>query len=221
MEVASSPASPPTFTKFLDLPTELRLKIWAFTAPGPRNVRIRYKGLPDTIEEMNDPRVWPYTSSEPVPAAFHVCQESRAEAQKRFPHKPCFGTRNHHHEAMIYFDFSQDTLVFEGDARDPPINYTLGAFLYGRWTGADDCDKVERLSIGVTEDNYTRSTFIWDEIRRFAGLEELIFYDLDGHLSDKRDVVHPQWKLPKIAIKSKDGIQCGQVDVFDTENWTV
>lgn len=61
-----------TFTLFHKLPIELRLKIWKFAQPGPRNVLIVYDS--------------PYsaTSKEPPPALLAVNREARQVALKSY-----------------------------------------------------------------------------------------------------------------------------------------
>jgi hypothetical protein len=221
MDASSSQTRwPPTsFTKFPKLPSELRLKIWSFATPGPRNVRIDYKVLSATLKEMKHPEFTPYTSAEPPPAIFQVCRESRAEAQKMGTHKLSFGSK-FHHEARIYFDFSQDTLNLGDGTGKKPENYVLDAFIGGGWHGADDFEKVERLSIDLVEDIYDRRTFIWDEIRQFSSLKELTVhtwehytmmdgrhYSISFYRHTLQSVVdsHPEWEIPKVTLKSLGG----------------
>jgi hypothetical protein len=60
------------FTTFLKLPTEIRLKIWKATFPGPRVVEIFAPG-DDTIR-----------ANLPPPIALSTCRESRTEALKTY-----------------------------------------------------------------------------------------------------------------------------------------
>jgi hypothetical protein len=223
MDAASSQGMgpPTTFTKFPELPLELRLKIWSFAVPGPRNVKIDYKVL-TTYKEMKDPHFTPYTSHEPPPPIFQVCRESRAEARQIGRHKLRFGSK-FHHEANIYFDFFQDTLVLGDGTGEKPENYVLDAFIGGGWHGADDFEKVERLSMDIVESNYARRTFVWDEIRQFSSLKQVTIhsweeytsegrrFSLSYYLETLRDFAkgYPEWEVPQITIKSSGGQDSG------------
>lgn len=67
------------FTVFLNLPTELRQKIWRETLPGPRIVEVR-------CDKGNA-----CTSSAKIPTALHVSSEARAEALRFY--KLSFGSK--------------------------------------------------------------------------------------------------------------------------------
>lgn len=87
-----------------DLPAELRVLIWGFCLPGPRNVVVG-KGR-----------------HTPAPAVLHLCSESRAEARKKshelaFPTAGSDGRLNG--EPVVWFDFSQDTLCLESRTIEP------------------------------------------------------------------------------------------------------
>lgn len=59
------------FTIFNKLPIELRLRIWAFAAPGPATIAQRSSDVPD--------RPYYFVRSGGVPVLLHVCRESRME----------------------------------------------------------------------------------------------------------------------------------------------
>lgn len=81
------PGSLEKFTCLSKLPMEVRLEIWNLTMlPRTVDIHIRQIGFLNTT-------CWPLAelySPTPVPAALHVCRESRAEALHTY--KLCFGT---------------------------------------------------------------------------------------------------------------------------------
>lgn len=93
---------------FPNLPFELRLKIWKFTFPGPRNVgiQIRFKdfGFGGWMSRKRSPA---------PPVALQVCHESREEALKCYILS--FGTSTH--PPTAYYNYKIDTLCF-GDGPD-------------------------------------------------------------------------------------------------------
>ena len=110
---------------FQELPTELRLKIWALSLPGPRVVSIRCgprttllpgvetRGAAAAAAAAHDSspsRSWVTgcTSPSRLPASLHVCAESRAEALKTYRH--CFGWARR--RGQVVFDPAFDVLYF-------------------------------------------------------------------------------------------------------------
>jgi hypothetical protein len=229
METLPSPVYPTTFGKFPELPYELRLKIWSFIALGSRNVRIKYNMLSATYDEKKISRFAGYTSSEPTPVIFHICHESRAEANRTLSHKPYFGS--FFHGARIYFDFSQDTLVFGDGTGENPADYLLDVFIGGGYHGADDFEMVERMSVDITEDNYARRSFIWEEIRQFTSLKFLTIYNWDPYSSGLRNdmmtyyretlhmvaAMYPEWSVPQVLVKTNSGLDWGMIEREESE----
>ncbi|KAF4626935.1 hypothetical protein G7Y89_g11218 [Cudoniella acicularis] len=82
-----------TFSKFLELPIELRLRIWRFAAPRrPRVIQVNYNAKTQAWEACMD-------GCGGLPSVVHVCREARSEALK--PYTRVFGA---------YFDLKNDTL---------------------------------------------------------------------------------------------------------------
>ncbi|KAI0835306.1 hypothetical protein F5Y06DRAFT_137782 [Hypoxylon sp. FL0890] len=134
---------PTTFTKFNDLPPELRIKIWQHALPGPRTVVVkspytRQKQTPRSLEEAiserhNQDETW-YSTTQ-IPALLHVNAEARYEALKHY--KLALGVGSA--QSRIYVDFSQDTIFF-GNSELKPECSTLWAF-------TRDLDRVKRLAV--------------------------------------------------------------------------
>lgn len=94
---ASVSASTQNFTRFSELPTEIRFQIWQFTLPAPRVLGIQYG---ESCELLY--------SQYPPPVALHICSESRAVALKHY--ELAFVNRLKPHGT--YFDFSRDIVQF-------------------------------------------------------------------------------------------------------------
>ena len=92
-----------TFTKFPELAMELRLMIWSHAMPGPRTVNI----WSDRSKSRDITDAFPQS----VPVLLQVNKEARSEAQKKYrlSFGELFGIRGR----PVYFDFTQDTLLFE------------------------------------------------------------------------------------------------------------
>ncbi|KAF2165905.1 hypothetical protein M409DRAFT_23637 [Zasmidium cellare ATCC 36951] len=78
---------------FHDLPAELRILIWQYSHPGPRDIVVSWDGI-DFASNLSPPTV------------AHVCHESREEALKHF--SLIFGRPDR--PGYILFDNSMDTL---------------------------------------------------------------------------------------------------------------
>jgi hypothetical protein len=213
------------FGMFPNLPFELRLKIWKFTFPGPRNVgiQIRFKdfGFGGWMSRKRTPT---------PPVALQVCHESREEALKCYILS--FGTSLH--PPTVYYNYKIDTLCF-GDGPDihslfperkagyhtSPSNYLLNL-----WHGTNynpnrrndskavQAENVRYVSLDVDESIYGRPAFCWEEVRRFDGLEELLVLtwdaedradDLMSYFQTAMNVVaeaHPDWVVPNTEVVS-------------------
>ncbi|EME41092.1 hypothetical protein DOTSEDRAFT_37792 [Dothistroma septosporum NZE10] len=84
---------------FTCLPTELRLAIWQYSMPEPRNLILTWTG--------DD-----FKSNTPPPYVAHICHEAREEALKQY--ELTFAARGR--RARVLFDFSKDTLYITDDA---------------------------------------------------------------------------------------------------------
>ncbi|KAI8948997.1 hypothetical protein F4801DRAFT_431703 [Xylaria longipes] len=100
-------AASSTFHLFLNLPTELRLQIWALAAEGPRILHVRIEDRPvwTSATELEHDTV--YSSPTPPPAVLHACRESRQAA----PYERSFLTSPGIAEARyIWVNFQQDMI---------------------------------------------------------------------------------------------------------------
>lgn len=86
-----------SFPRFLELSTEIRLKIWQHCLPGPRAVEVDYGEHSEFLY-----------SKYPPPIALQICRESRAETLKHY--ELAFNSRPN--AGCIYFDFARDILHF-------------------------------------------------------------------------------------------------------------
>lgn len=219
------------FSVFPKLPFELRLMIWRFCLPGPRNVgiKIRFKagGFGGWVVRGNIPR---------PPVALQVCQESREEALRYYILS--FGTNAH--PATVYFNYQVDTLCFSdtinhdenGNLEGTPgpsdylLNLWVGKTFRDRQCKAIQAAKIRFLTLDVDESIYSRPFFCWDEVRRFEGLEKLLLVawgseeNSDGLMTYFRQAMravaeaHSGWVAPKTEVVSASGkvwgnIQCG------------
>ncbi|GAP90572.2 hypothetical protein SAMD00023353_5000620 [Rosellinia necatrix] len=140
--LASTAQEATSFTKFGQLPPELRIKIWEFALPGARVVMVnspyaRQEWAPNSLDEalpqVLDEETWQSTTQ--IPALLHVNSESRHEALKHY--SLSFGVGGA--QPRIYIDFDRDTLFF-GDAELRPECSSL-------WARTKDLEKVQRLAI--------------------------------------------------------------------------
>ncbi|KAE9376071.1 hypothetical protein N431DRAFT_464128 [Stipitochalara longipes BDJ] len=91
-----------TFTRFPDLPPEIRHQIWRYMLPGPRVVHIVGSSRPNGGQCFVD--------ATDNPLLLRICQESRTVARERYqlsfePHLQC----------PVYFDFSSDILLMQDE----------------------------------------------------------------------------------------------------------
>jgi hypothetical protein len=102
-------ATPPTFSLFGELPTEIRLKIWKIAAREPRLVNIQCQKeayMAGTIKRFIAKS---FTTTNPVPPLLHACHESRAETISEY--QLSFATS--HTPASIYINFDRDSQTGE------------------------------------------------------------------------------------------------------------
>ena len=92
---ATKPSRKQTFTKFNDLPKELRLQIWELAIPGPRLVYLSSLST--------------FKSHAPVPSLILACKESFEVASRRYSRTASgrCGMRE------TYFDFERDILFVD------------------------------------------------------------------------------------------------------------
>jgi hypothetical protein len=137
-----------TFTRFLDLPKELRLIIWESTCPADRVIQI--------ISTRKIPSLWlldeagiNWTISGTTPVALLVCQESRDLAKEKYrPLFECLGTQDRCPDVKavnfvglrnIRIDLDRDTILI-GPAK---MNYVLHYL---------DFSKIQHLAVAFYEE---------------------------------------------------------------------
>ncbi|KAM3550095.1 hypothetical protein MY1884_008420 [Beauveria asiatica] len=100
---------PESFSRFSDLPPEIRLVVWEYSLPGTRIVSVRC-GADDLVPDSrrSPVAVLGCTTTTPNPANLHICVESRTEAIKSY--RRCFGFARR--PGHIYFDPTRDVLYF-------------------------------------------------------------------------------------------------------------
>ncbi|KAI1117349.1 hypothetical protein F5Y14DRAFT_380698 [Nemania sp. NC0429] len=132
-----------SFTKFRELPPELRIKVWQFAMPESRTVVIksphaRPEHLPTSLDDVlsqTPDTEWAWQSTTQIPALLHVNCEARHEALKHYTLSLGIGKA----QPRVYIDFDRDTL-FLGDAELKPECSPL-------WTETKDLSKVRRLAV--------------------------------------------------------------------------
>ncbi|KAI2608589.1 uncharacterized protein GGS25DRAFT_284074 [Hypoxylon fragiforme] len=134
---------PTTFTKFGELPPELRIKIWQEAMPGPRTVVIKSpyarqqhipKSLEEAILETHDQEETWYSTTQ-IPALLHINAEARHEALKHY--KLSLGVGKG--QPRIYVDFRRDTIFFGNSELKPECS--------ALWASTKDLDQVHRLAV--------------------------------------------------------------------------
>ncbi|KIN07134.1 hypothetical protein OIDMADRAFT_16005 [Oidiodendron maius Zn] len=147
-------ATPPTFTLFRELPTEIRVKIWKIAAREPRLVNIQCQRESYMRGAMKRFLAKSFTTTNPVPPLLHACHESRAETI--FEYQLSFATS--HTPASIYINFDRDT---------PRL--ASGVLVY---LGPEELSKIRFLSIKVIDYPYF-AHFNMGILRNMESLESL------------------------------------------------
>lgn len=141
-----------TFTKFGELPPELRIKIWQMAMPDARTIVVKspftsetridatstddkpaYKSLDGALPQLDYEQTW--KSNATIPALLHVNAEARHEALKHYKLSLGIGKA----KPRIYVDFNKDTLFFGHSELKSPCSPL--------WASTSDLDKVKRLAI--------------------------------------------------------------------------
>ncbi|CAJ2507213.1 Uu.00g083990.m01.CDS01 [Anthostomella pinea] len=139
---------PTPFTKFNDLPPELRIKIWQYAMPDARTVVVSspystqsQQQTPKSIDEAllqapsNKKGEETWQSSTQIPTLLHVNAEARHEALKHYKLSLGVGST----QPRIYVDFTRDAIFF-GNAELKPECSSL-------WASTQDLYQVERLAL--------------------------------------------------------------------------
>ncbi|OTA98427.1 hypothetical protein M426DRAFT_28473 [Hypoxylon sp. CI-4A] len=135
--------APTSFTKFKELPPELRIKIWQHAMPNARTVVVKSPHTkpaqaPRSLEEAmsKSPDQEPtWSSATQIPALLHVNAEARHEALKHY--KLSLGVGNA--QPRIYVDFQRDTIFFGNSELKPECS--------SLWASTRDLDRVRRLAV--------------------------------------------------------------------------
>jgi hypothetical protein len=127
-----------------------------------------------------------FTSPSPIPAALHICSESREVALKTY--KLCFGCRTDGFNPMIFFSFDQDTLYFRGDGNDGPNPLHTHIGVFGSGIKEEERDQILSLAIDMKTGCPT-TAFRNVNFQQWNGLRELRLcveeprLDLKSHLA--------------------------------------
>ncbi|KAL7625351.1 hypothetical protein AAE478_004567 [Parahypoxylon ruwenzoriense] len=134
---------PTTFTKFNELPPELRIKIWQHAMPEARTVVVKSpyakqgqtpRSLEAALSEHQDQEETWYSTTQ-IPALLHVNAEARHEALRHY--RLSFGVGSA--QPQIYVDFDRDTIFFG--------NSELKVECSPLWASTRDLDRVQRLAV--------------------------------------------------------------------------
>ncbi|KAK0643328.1 hypothetical protein B0T16DRAFT_391867 [Cercophora newfieldiana] len=160
-------ATPPKFTLFSRLPTELRLHIWTLSC-HPRVVQVRYSPTSDRC-----------LTPTPPPPILSVCREARDEALFSV-YVLTFGTKTH--APRIYFSPALDVLYLPrwGDLGYADTARDFGTFVRdtARWVGSLAIDHV-KPEIRRPWETYSKFCLM----RNFPGLRE-VFLVVAGQEED-------------------------------------
>lgn len=167
-----------SFTLFPSLPTELRLRIWALSLPGPRIVVVRYTYAPahQSYRTSHEQAKRGCTSPSAIPSHLHTNREARREALLSYG----LSFNIHHGRPKIYFNPAIDILYFgpkEGYL-DSFKQFADASFMIVKSERA----KVRRLAVhenlfSQSNENVsaTRIREFWECVRRkFENVEEVV-----------------------------------------------
>ncbi|KAI1661269.1 hypothetical protein F4813DRAFT_385803 [Daldinia decipiens] len=141
--VSNKLQSSATFSKFNELPPELRIKIWQHAMPDPRTVVVKspYTGQKQTPRSLEEAILDSYSQGETwhsttqIPALLHVNAEARHEALKHY--KLSLGVGNI--QPRVYVDFNRDTLFFGNSELKPECS--------SLWASTQGLDQAQRLAV--------------------------------------------------------------------------
>ncbi|CAG8955823.1 hypothetical protein HYFRA_00011692 [Hymenoscyphus fraxineus] len=168
----------PTFTRFNDLPLELRLRIWSLASSVPRVVEVRQphqRIIRNSVSQFNlltltfvdswllgAPRVY-----SPVPAVLHTCQESRHEALRHYTLSLAMKD-NLAAGKGSYVNFKKDMLYFGIRSSFFCLNKSMNeGVLHG-------FERVEHLALGTNALGYEGDMW-WFDLEKFASLKSICF----------------------------------------------
>jgi hypothetical protein len=165
--LSSAPLS--RFTKFPELPAELRIKIWAYASRTPRLLELQY-----CIVDRK------FFSFQNLPPILHTSRESRAVGLSYY--HLSFGTDKH--PPGTYFNPADDMVYFGSEQYDDEIDYMIRHF--DKQSGSlDPQDRIQNLALAeyLWQRDYYYSPFatrrgVWSIQkfgRTFPHLKRLIF----------------------------------------------
>lgn len=141
-----------SFHPFPRLPSEIRLKIWRLTMPGPRVVHVTYKQ--DSIGHWKDPPpqdgIWGYGRSQPSPLILQISHESRSEGLKKYSLRLDTATR----ECYVRIEPIQDTLLILDTAKGGHSGYdsyrrTVRNLLFNGILKPEALKSIKNLAIDI------------------------------------------------------------------------
>ncbi|KAM0515792.1 hypothetical protein ACHAPE_005871 [Trichoderma viride] len=193
-----------SFHSFGKLPTELRLRIWELSLPGPRLVPIQCGSdnisLPESstisflASSMTKDLTTGCMSSAPVPASLHVCTESRLETLQTY--RPCFGFACG--PGRVLFNPELDIMYFGPREGFMAANGQFRSCM--NLCNQQELASVRRLAIsdalfwlGDLYDSTTAAGLTLEVLRdvatRMTGLQELVFVPWEDEEGDHEDGV--------------------------------
>jgi hypothetical protein len=175
------------FTLFAKLPSELRLRIWKFSLPGPRCLELWYH---ERYKQYQAPAI--------LPQALQVCNESRQEALKHY--KTTFGSLGS--PGRIYFDFEVDILLLNcagliPEGRDYTYVDTIATFL----AKAEGISQIRNLAV-CAGFCFLLGAHQNIETEKFTSLKKLVC--ADDHFRSHRKHLRVEAERPGFVL-FKDG----------------
>ncbi|TRX89531.1 hypothetical protein FHL15_009575 [Xylaria flabelliformis] len=199
-----------SFTKFRELPPELRIKIWEFAMPDARTIIVkspytRQKRLPASLDGVlpqvqDEGEAW--QSPTQVPALLHVNAEARHEALKHY--SLSFGVGKG--QPRVYVDFDRDTIFF-GVAELQPDCSSL-------WADTHDLDKVRRLAI-VPQGAWR--ALRWKKVD-LNSLEKLIFVHdpEEAKPGDQPQLIEDEQSEPELSLELERRTQQWEIAMMES-----
>ncbi|KAK6608391.1 hypothetical protein H4I96_03090 [Botrytis cinerea] len=199
-----------TFSCFAELPTELRLKIWHFYMPAPRDLCIKSKSYQNITGRFSF-RGWFIDSASlitgggdtsAIPTILHVNSEAREVGLTRYE----LAFSSYHRAGTAYVDFERDNI----DLTQAGSNCVF-MLVGGRFEGIDDVEKVKNLEFTVQPHFWDSNDFCWNEVMQFSGLRRLSLRIYESFI-DESEIPNlrngledfarrnTEWKLPDIRI---------------------
>jgi hypothetical protein len=204
-----------TFTRFPELPTELRLKIWDLAASERRLVHINYQKESLAFGTGKKFYAKAFISSNPPPALLHTCRESRYETLPSYT--LCFSTP--HSPKRTYIAFSTDTVRF--------------ASIVLTYLSPSELQHIRCMSLEVTDYPYF-AHFNMGILRSMENLEQLeliavqklenswslgVLRTLMEDFDEERDRFK-DGKMPALRIVSEEGVELAAMERGGSGSWT-